>query len=57
MTRAVLTWDIVQSTIGDSAQPWASVSPMFTNLAATWTGLQVAHVTLDTWYLLSIAYT
>ena len=31
----------LQSMIGDSAQPWASVSPLFTNLAATWTSLQV----------------
>ena len=31
----------LQGMIGDSAQPWASVSPLFTNLAATWTSLQV----------------
>ena len=36
-----------QSTIGDSAQPWASVSPMFTSLAATWTGLQDEMVVLS----------
>ena len=34
----------LQSMIGDSAQPWASVSPLFTNLAATWTSLQVGAV-------------
>ena len=33
----------LQSMIGDSAQPWASVSPLFTNLAATWTSLQVKY--------------
>ena len=37
----------LQSTIGDSAQPWASVSPMFTNLATTWTGLQDEMVILS----------
>ena len=36
-----------QSTIGDSAQPWASVSPMFTALASTWTGLQDEMVVLS----------
>ena len=36
-----------QSTIGDSAQPWASVSPVFTALAATWTGLQDEMVVLS----------
>ena len=34
----------LQSMIGDSAQPWASVSPLFTNLAATWTSLQVGRL-------------
>ena len=34
----------LQGMIGDSAQPWASVSPLFTNLAATWTSLQVGEL-------------
>ena len=37
----------LQSTIGDSAQPWASVSPLFTGLAATWAGLQDEMVVLS----------
>ena len=31
----------LQGMIGDSAQPWASVSPLFNNLSTTWTSLQV----------------
>ena len=38
----------LQSMIGDSAQPWASVSPLFNNLAATWTSLQDEMVILST---------
>ena len=34
----------LQGMIGDSAQPWASVSPLFTNLAATRTSLQVGEL-------------
>ena len=31
----------LQGMIGDSAQPWASVSPLFNHLSSTWTSLQV----------------
>ena len=37
----------LQGMIGDSAQPWASVSPLFNHLSSTWTSLQDEMVILS----------